>query len=228
MSAPLVSVVMPAFDEEAFIAEAVDSVLAQAYRPFEVIVVDDGSSDRTPEIASARDVRLVRQAHRGEAAARNAGLAVARGDYWTVFDADDVMPGARIERQVAYLEDHPELGIAFGLAEAFVTPGAARPSHYNPAWDAGPFAGCAGTVMARREILELVGWFDEARALACDLDWVARARDAGVGVGALDHVVLRYRIHSGNVSADSRAVGHAMLDVLRQSLLRRRASGLER
>ena len=88
----LVSVVMPAFDEERFIGEALRSVLAQTYRPVEVIVVDDGSSDRTAGIAAEHGVRVLRLPRRGPAAARNAGLRAARGDYWVIFDADDLMP----------------------------------------------------------------------------------------------------------------------------------------
>ena len=73
MSGPLVSVVMPAFEQEAFIAEALESALAQTHRPAEVIVVDDGSRDRTAEIAASYGIRLLRTSHRGAAAACNAG-----------------------------------------------------------------------------------------------------------------------------------------------------------
>lgn len=213
---------MAAFDEEAFIAEALESVLAQTFRPVEVIVVDDGSSDRTAEIAERHGARVVRRPHEGPAAARNAGLAIARGEYWTIFDADDVMPDDRIEQQVAHLQAHPEHGMVLGLAEAFVTPGEPRPAHYNPAWDAGPFGSCAGTMMARREILELVGPYDETVPLAYDVEWLARAKDAGITAGHVDHLTLRYRIHSGNTSADRHNVHRAMLRLLRASVDRQR------
>jgi glycosyltransferase involved in cell wall biosynthesis len=215
---------MPAFDEEAFIAEALRSVLAQTYRPVEVIVVDDGSGDRTAEIAQAHDVCLLRRPHLGASAARNAGLAVATGEYWTIFDADDVMPPERLARQVAHLEEHPELGMVLGLTEAFVTPGEPRPLHYNPVWDEGPFPACAGTMLARRAVLQVVGLFEESLALAYDVDWLARAKDAGVKAGQVDHVSLRYRIHRGNSSADAPAVNLAVLGLLRSSVQRRRAS----
>ena len=223
MSGGLVSVVVPAFDEEAFIAEALRSVLAQTYHPVEVIVVDDGSGDRTAEIAQESDVCLLRRPHLGASAARNAGLAVAQGAYWTIFDADDVMPPERLAHQVAYLEDHPEHGMVLGLTEAFVSPGEPRPPHYNPVWDSGPFPACAGTMLARRSVLDTVGTFDEALALAYDVDWLARAKDAGVSAGHLDHIALYYRIHNGNSSSDAAAVHVAMLGLLRTSVHRRRA-----
>jgi glycosyltransferase involved in cell wall biosynthesis len=215
---------MPAFDEEAFIAEALVSVLAQTYDAVEVIVVDDGSGDHTAEIAEAHDVRVLRRPHAGASAARNAGLAVATGEYWTIFDADDVMPPERLARQVAHLEEHPELGMVLGLTEAFVTPGEPRPAHYNPVWDDGPYREHPGTVLARRAILDLVGDFDETLLLGEDVDWLARAKDAGVRSEHVDYLSLRYRIHRANTSSDTRANQQAMLGLLRTSVRRRRAA----
>jgi glycosyltransferase involved in cell wall biosynthesis len=223
MSGPLVSVVMPAFDEEAFIAEALESVVAQAYEPVEVIVVDDGSEDRTAEIADGYGARVLRQPRRGVAAARNAGLEAARGDYWTILDADDVLPPDALAHYVAHLEGHPELGLVFGLTEAFVTPAESRPPHFSPAWDRGPYAWHSGAMMARREVLEAVGPFDETRRLGEDMDWFARAREAGVRSGSTEQLVLLHRVHARNSTSDTRANQAAMLSVLRQSLHRRRA-----
>jgi glycosyltransferase involved in cell wall biosynthesis len=222
VSGGLVSVVMPAFQEEAFIGEALGSVLAQTYRPVEVIVVDDGSSDRTADIAAGLGVRVVHQPHRGQSAARNAGLAVARGGLWAIFDADDVMPPDRLSHQVAYLEEHPEAGMVLGLTEAFVSPGEPRPPHFNPVWDDGPYRGHWGTMLARRAVLDVVGPFDEALALGEDVEWMGRATDAGVCAGHVEQVCLRYRIHRGNTSSDTRANQLATLKVLRASVRRRR------
>ncbi len=167
---------------------------------------------------------VLRQPHEGPAAARNAGLKVSRGEYWTIFDADDVMPPRRIEYQVAHLEQHPEHGIVLGLTEAFVTPGQPRPRHYNPAWDDGAFHGHLGTTLGRRAALELVGPFNEDLQLGEDADWQTRAIDSGVGVGQIDHLALRYRVHDANTSSDPQANRQATLRVLRESLRRRRTT----
>jgi glycosyltransferase involved in cell wall biosynthesis len=220
----LVSVVMAAFDEETFIGEAIASALAQSYTPIEVIVVDDGSTDRTVEIAEQHGVTVLRQPHRGPAAARNAGLRAARGEYWTIFDGDDLMPPERIERQVAHLEQHPEHGIVLGLTEAFVTPGQPRPTHFKPSWDHGPFPGHLGTTLGRRAVLELVGPFNENLQLGEDADWQARATEAGVSAGQIDRLCLRYRVHDANTSSDTRANRQATLRVLRESVRRRRSA----
>jgi glycosyltransferase involved in cell wall biosynthesis len=223
VSGALVSVVMPAHDEEAFIAEALESVLSQTHSPVEVIVVDDGSSDRTAEIATGCGVQVVRRQRAGVAAARNAGLALARGEYWTILDADDVMPPKALECQVVELERHSDLGMVFGLTEAFMTPGESRPPHWNPAWDDGPFPWHATAMLARRELLQLVGRFDETRRFAEDMDWLTRAKAAGVRAGQGDYLALRYRVHRDNSTADTRAVDREMLSVLRASARRQRA-----
>jgi glycosyltransferase involved in cell wall biosynthesis len=222
----LVSVVMTAFDEEAFIGDAVESVFAQTYRSFELIVVDDASTDRTAAIAAGFDeARVVRRSTRGGfAAARNTGLAEARGEFWTIFDADDVMPPERLALQVAFLRENPSLGMVLGLTEAFVTPGDRRPAHWNPAWDAGPFPACTGTMMARREAFELVGLYDEQLPVSADVEWLARAKDAGVRAGRIDAVCLHRRIHAGSASSDHAQIRAVLLRVLRESLHRRRGA----
>jgi glycosyltransferase involved in cell wall biosynthesis len=222
VDAALVSVVMPAFNEEAFIADALDSVLAQAYEPVELIVVDDGSTDRTADIAAERGASVLRQPRGGPAVARNTGLAASRGGYWTIVDADDVIPADRLSCQVAHLEAHPDHAMVLGLTEAFVTPGEPRPAHYNPVWEDGPYAGHSGTLLARRDLLEVVGPFDETLWLGEDIEWLARATDARVRSGFVDQVVLRYRIHARNTSRDPRANQVAMLKIARESARRRR------
>lgn len=217
----LVSVVIAALNEEEFIREALESVLAQDYEPVEVIVVDDGSDDATARVAEGFGVRVLRMAHGGPAAARNAGLEVVRGSFWMAFDADDVMPPGRISHQVAYLKAHPEMGTVLGLAEAFVTPGQVRPPHWNPVWDR-PFHGHPGTMLARRAVLDTVGPYDPALQHAEDLDWQARAQEAGINSGRLDRLCLRYRVHAGNSSGDGAANWAATFAILRQGIRRQR------
>ncbi len=224
MTPGLVSIVIAAHNEEAFITEALQTVHAQTYKPIEVIVVDDGSEDRTAELAATHNVHLIQQPHLGPSTARNTGLRTAHGEYWTIFDADDLMPPQRIENQVAHLQHHPHHQIVLGLTTAFVTPGEPRPPHYNPTWDNGPFPACAGTLFARRSVLEAVGYYDETISLAYDVEWLARAKDAGVVAGQIDELCLHYRIHSGNTSAQKPAVHQSMLRLLRESIHRQNSS----
>ncbi len=220
---PLVSVIVPAYQAEAYLDEALESALAQDYREREVILIDDGSTDRTAEIAAAHGVTVSRQSNGGPAAARNAGLVLARGELVAILDADDIWPQERLSRQVAYLREHPDDGMVMGLTEVFLTPGQPRPAHYPRIAEDGPYQGHPSTLLVRREVFELVGLFDESLRLSEDLDWLARAGDAGVRIGRLDCTVLRYRIHAANTSRDSDAVESTTLRMLRASVRRKRS-----
>jgi len=219
---PLVSVIVPAYQAEAFLGEALESALGQDHGRLEVIVVDDGSTDRTAEIAAAHGVRVIGQRNRGPAAARNAGLAVAGGEFLTILDADDVWPPERLSRQVAHLRENPRDGLVMGLTEVFLTPNQPRPAHH-PRFEE-PFPGHPSTMLVRREVFELVGPFNESLRLSEDLDWIARAGDAGVRFGRLDCTLLRYRVHADNTSRDPQANEVATLRTLRASVRRKRAS----
>ena len=112
----LVSIVMPVYNGEKYIKEAIDSVLSQTYSDWELVVIDDGSVDRTAElVASYKDerIRYIFQDNRGQAAALNHGLDTIQGDYYTTLDADDGLPIDSIQVRVAYLENHPEYGAVY-------------------------------------------------------------------------------------------------------------------
>ena len=113
MTGPLVSVVIPVYDGAAFIAQTLDSVLRQSWPRLEVIVVDDGSTDETPErVRPFRDrILYLRQENRGGGAARNAGVAASRGDYLAFLDQDDLWAPEKLERQLAVARAHPESGV---------------------------------------------------------------------------------------------------------------------
>jgi glycosyltransferase involved in cell wall biosynthesis len=215
----LVSVIVPAYNAETFIAEALDSAFEQDYDPLEVIVVDDGSTDRTAEVAARYEVQLVRQSNRGPAAARNAGLALARGEYIAILDADDIWPSDRLSALVGALS--AGAGIAIGLTEFFVTPGEPTPPHY-PFGIPNPHSGHMTAVLARRTVFEMIGAYNEQFRLSEDIDWFMRAREAGVVIESVDRVVSRYRIHARNTSRDKEAVRAMWLRALRSSLARRR------
>jgi glycosyltransferase involved in cell wall biosynthesis len=113
MPTPRVSVIIPTYDRATCVSRAIDSVLSQTYRDFEIIVVDDGSSDNTQEVVTAygAPVRYVFQQNQGPGAARNQGIRVAAGAYLAFLDSDDVWMPAFLEKTVSALEGHPEAGV---------------------------------------------------------------------------------------------------------------------
>ena len=241
MSRPLVSVVIPVFNGEAFLAEAIESARSQTYKPIELVVVDDGSSDESTSIASRTDVQVIRQSHRGVSAACNAGLAAARGELITFLDADDVWPPERIALQAARLEARPELGFVMAHAVQFLEPGSQPPAWLTEEWlagvraPAGSLAHASGrgstasipaprTLLARRHVFDLVGGFAEDMKIGEDIDWLMRAVDAGVRHELLPDVVLHQRLHSANTSYRLAEATAARLRVARRSAARKRSA----
>jgi glycosyltransferase involved in cell wall biosynthesis len=129
---PTISVVVPAYNEERYLAEALDAVLAQTAEPLEVIVVDDGSTDGTAEVAGRYEdrIRLIRQENRGCPGAFDTGFREAEGDFVALCPADDIWEPRKLEWQREALGEHPEVDVAFGGAQRF---GLASGDHLRPA-----------------------------------------------------------------------------------------------
>jgi len=120
---PLVSVIIPVYNGGRYLRAALESVFAQTYRPFEVIVVDDGSADDSGVIAqSFPEVRYIYQTNQGVAAARNNGLEAARGEYFAFLDQDDLWAPEKLKLQVEYLLSHPEVGYTLTQQQFFLDP----------------------------------------------------------------------------------------------------------
>ena len=226
MPEPLVSVILPAYQGERFLAEAIDSALGQDYPHVEVIVVDDGSTDASADIARARGVRLIEQANLGVSAARNTGLAAARGDLIAFLDQDDYFAPDKLTTQVACLTAEPELDFVLGGLRIVLKPGTPKPNWWDPAWDeAGAPGAQLGVLLARRELIDAIGGFDTRYEIAGDTDWLARAKDAGASWRRLPQVAVYYRLHNTNASYDIDLLRAELLRVLRASVVRRRAAG---
>jgi glycosyltransferase involved in cell wall biosynthesis len=222
---PLVSVVIPAFNAERFLGETIESVLAQDYEPIEIVVVDDGSTDGTSEVAGSYGVRCLRTQNGGQAAARNAGVAAARGELVAFVDADDLWEPGKLSRQVGHLIAHPELGYLMSRMQRTLMPGAPWPPGTPREWFSTPQPGTLSSAgLVRRSVLEAVGEFDSGYRHGCDTDWTVRATDAGVRWEMLPDVEVQYRIHGANDSYDNMGMKDEMFKTLRSSLARKRAS----
>jgi hypothetical protein len=133
----LVSVIIPVFNRAAMLVDAVNSALAQTYRPIEIVIVDDGSTDNTPDAVAALaarhdEVRTVRRANGGAGAARESGRRAARGELLQYLDSDDLLLPRKLELQARALAQHPECAIAYGQTRHRAADGSEIACHWKP------------------------------------------------------------------------------------------------
>jgi glycosyltransferase involved in cell wall biosynthesis len=201
---PLVSCIVPVFNGALYLRDALDSALRQTYAALEVIAVDDGSTDGTPDILRAYGarVRVIRQENAGPATARNAGIRAARGEFVSFLDADDVLDADKLSRQIARFAARPELDISVTHVRNFWIPELreeeARFREHRMARAVPGYL--ASTMVARRGVFAVVGEFDASRRFADSTDWFLRAAQHGTVVEALPDVLYFRRIHHGNRS----------------------------
>ena len=178
---PLVSVIIPCYNQGHFLGEAIRSTLDQTYPRVEIIVVDDGSDDRTPEVArSYSGVRYVRQDNQGVSAARNAGFTLSRGEYVVFLDSDDRLRPEAIAANLAILDRERGAALCFGRTVQFHPDGKTNPAAnwvgVEPYLDLlcrNPIS-CPGSAMYRRRVLDSVGGFDPSLVPAEDYDMYLR------------------------------------------------------
>ncbi len=219
-----VAVVMAARNAARFIGDALESVVTQTAPASTVVVVDDGSTDATAEIAVrfAPAVRVLRRPHHGVAAARNAGVELTAAPLVAFCDADDLWLPTKLERQQQALVDDAEVAAVFCLMDDFLddqltdTAGLRAPL-------TGQAAPLASAALLRREVVDRVGPFGDV-PVGDWVGWWSRARAIGVREHIVPEVLVRRRIHGGNNSAVHSDGGHTFLGIARAHLREKRRS----
>ena len=224
--APLVTVIIGAYNAARYVGEAIESVLAQTHDRIELIVVDDGSTDGTGEVAESYGdaVRCIRQENGGMAAARNRGVGEARGDYLAFLDADDRFPPDKLRTQLAAFAADPSLDVVYGHVTEFLSPDlddASRRLLREPVHDL-PWP-TPNLMLVRRDSFLRVGLFSTELKVGIGLDWHARANEVGLRSVVPPVVVLERRLHAENNGIRQRSARPQYLHVLKASLDRRRA-----
>jgi len=221
---PLVSVVIPAYNCGKYLHEAIDTVLAQTYKPVEVIVVDDGSTDNTPQILAQYEnrIRCVRQLNQGVSVARNTGISMATGDIIALLDADDIWEKTALKDLVAVLQQAPDIGLVCGVANLVDAEGSPL-GRYHPEkiphaltkvpiallkssyrlegpvlttmLKLGVFAAIGCTVVIRKHWFDRVGGFTPGLHRGEDRDMWYRLAAAGCPMAFVEKVVAHYRKH---------------------------------
>jgi glycosyltransferase involved in cell wall biosynthesis len=206
---PTVAAVIPVYNGAAFVAEAIESVLAQTHPVAECVVVDDGSTDATAEVVSrfGAPVRLIRQANAGVATARNRGAAESTARYVAFLDADDAWKPDKLERQLAAatsgralvvcdLEVFDETGAVIGRVGMQPGPDTLRDMVLFEGVDT---VSCSSTALLERTLFDELGGFDPRLSQSADWDFLARAWLAA-SVVAVPEPLVRYRVHGANMS----------------------------
>lgn len=207
-SLPSVSVILPVHNGERFIAGAIQNIQSQQYHPLEIIVVDDGSTDSTPEILTQfkSDIQCIQQLQAGPSAARNRGIKAAQGEVIAFLDVDDLWPDNMLLTWATYLAEHPDVDIVQGLIQRMqmVSPGKSDgPIEFEPVFDPYPFINI-GSALYRRSVYEKIGLYDEALWDNEDTDWFTRAWENNILKVLLPEVMLFYRKHDRNMTLEQK------------------------
>ena len=207
MDEPLISCIVPVYNCERYVGEALKSIIKQSYRTFEIIVADDGSTDETARVIGqyGKQIRYLRQMNAGPAAARNLGLNAARGEFVAFLDADDLWHPEKLQRQAAWLRDRPKVDLCFTWFQNFWIPELAQEkeryeelplSQPQSAWS-------TSTLLARRSVFTKFGFFVDDGSLTFGSEsmiWFLHAADGGAVIDVLPDVLMYRRLHAANVS----------------------------
>jgi glycosyltransferase involved in cell wall biosynthesis len=225
---PLISVIIPVFNGEKYLAEAIKSVLSQDGFNFDIIVVDDGSTDNTAKIAENFKslLRYHHQTNSGAGAARNQGISMARGDFFAFLDADDLWTADKMKLQWRAFNEHPELDIALGHVLQFYSPDLTQtekdridiPVEIMPGYH-------VGAMLIRKNSFLQVGLFKEELRIGDTIDWYARSSELKLNSIMLPDIVMKRRIHKTNLGISRRDQRIGYIHALKSALDRRRNKG---
>jgi glycosyltransferase involved in cell wall biosynthesis len=222
----LISTIIPVYNCERYLAEAIQSVLAQDYRPLEVIVVDDGSADASADVARSLgpQVKVYEQAHLGIAAARNLGMRLAEGTFLAFLDADDLWTEGKLTLQMAAFDQDAALDMVFGHVIQFHSPDLdpVIREQITYAREVMP-AYIVGSMLIRRQAFLRTGPFSSEWRVGEFIDWYLRAQETGLRSLMLTDVVLRRRLHADNLGIRERGSRADYTHIIKAAMDRRRA-----
>jgi glycosyltransferase involved in cell wall biosynthesis len=222
---PLISAMITVFNGEKYIAEALQSIMSQNYLNFQIIVVDDGSTDHTKTVIqnSGVEVSYFYQEHGGIARGKNLGISHAKGDYFAFLDADDFWLNEKTNKQINLLLDDPSLDLVFGNVKQFYSPDLTAENREKYLCPENSYPGIhSGTMLIRRESFFKVGLFDTKWHKGIFNDWYLRAAEAGLRTYTFDDIFMMRRIHENNHGIVNRDKSIEYVRMLKASLNRKK------
>jgi glycosyltransferase involved in cell wall biosynthesis len=225
---PMISVIMATYNRERYIRAALESILKQSYTNMEIIVIDDGSTDRTPDVITAlmddtgATIHYVQQQNRGQASALNHGLRLAHGSIIAFLDSDDLWPEDRLPFQLSFIMPNDSFdkgpGIVLGHKEHFADGVPVNIAELAAA-NRRSFHYCLSSSLFARWVFDVVGWFDETPGYhVADWDWFVRAREAGISMVSDPRTAAYGRIHDGNITRNRELLSHLTVTMLKKHL----------
>lgn len=204
MNKDLISIIIPVFNGGNYLSEALESVLAQKYSPIEIIIVDDGSTDNTGEIANQfmarHPIDYIFQENQGLAASRNKGISVSNGSSIAFIDADDIWVGNKLNSQIKVLRKDPSIEMVSGKVKQFISPEIPAEEHSEYHFHLSEIqTNTMGAALVRKSAFVKYGLFDPAFRIAQDMNWVLQAKIKGLKIEPLPQLVFYRRLHQSNM-----------------------------
>lgn len=223
-----ISVIIPVFNGELYLAEAIESVLSQSYQPYEIIVIDDGSTDKSQTIIKRYfpKINYLHQENKGTAAARNLGINSAKGNFFAFLDQDDLWEQQNLELQVNAFEKNNELGVVFGYVKQFYSPELPDeikqkifcPDYPEPGY-------LPSSMLIKRDSFFKVGLFETQWQIGEWTNWYVRSTETELNIELLPDVNVKRRIHMENKGILKRDVRIEYVHIFKSLLDRRRKKG---
>lgn len=229
-SPPLVSVIVTCYNRQAYLAEALDSILAQHFTGYEIVLVDDGSTDDSARIAAGYaerhrgHLRYHHQSNQGAAAAKNTGVELATGRYITFLDSDDLWTPDKLQTQLRDAGNRPDVRIRYAHGRQFLSPELTPDQRARLHCPEQPMpAPTTGTLLIERADFQRIGGFRSDLRVGIDIEWHLRARASGMAMATLPEVLLLRRVHPGNSGFTERDARKQHSAILKEHLDRIRA-----
>ena len=222
---PLISVIVPVFNGERYLAEALRSIEKQTYPHIEIIVVNDGSFDETMSvIKSFPSVISLSQPHSGLSAALNNGIQNSKGHFFAFLDADDIWVKDKLSNQMKIFMEDPGIEAVFGHIVPFICSKeimdaeGGNPIPKMPGY-------CKGSMLIKKKSFFRIGFFDTSWEIGDFIDWYKRAKEKDLKTALIPEVVMKRRIHSRNMSSSKKQRGKDYIRILKAALDRSRNKG---
>jgi glycosyltransferase involved in cell wall biosynthesis len=227
MTQPLVSIIMPVYNCEKYVAEAIESILTQTYKNIELICINDASTDKSRDVLKSFGDRITLidlDTNKGIAKGRNVGIPFSAGEFIAFADADDIWNPQKLFLQMEQFSKDPYLDISFCMIQNFLSPDASKELGASRQFPTGPIPGqISGTFVAKRSSFDRVGLLDEVYRVGEFIDWMARAHELGLKQSMVPEVLYLRRAHETNTTL-SKATRVDYLKIAKAALERKRAS----